>query len=246
VVPHTGPTATCGYVKVEGGLPLNLAYQAQELLVEFEDLLVGIHCLDTDENSTFWSIAHLVVYFSDEHTREAKKQENYFSVHTKNYKRAYALQREYLKALQAAAKLCGIDTGYLDAMEILRQNPHTSGQVLHMDSIQGNWNALMLLTDGGAATQLYVYPCGYKDYPQNVSRTSGIPRDWSTMDLLKLTWKVGDIIFVRSNYIHCGPPNRTDFYRDVVFIALKHNKGGELTDTSVITNDIFNLQLSAT
>lgn len=93
---------------------------------------------------------------------------------------------------------------YQEGSEIIKNEPNASGQEEHMDAFPGTWNFLAPLVRSVGATLKHQT---YQDYPVNMSPYSTVARRWVVMPDLHLGWNIGDLLMVRSNAIHAGPPN---------------------------------------
>lgn len=152
---------------------------------------------------------------------------------------------EFNLDVQEAAKLGGIDFSSLGELELVRSKAMSLGQEWHMDTKQGRWNVSAPF-EGELGhipiTVLAAYVAGYYDYPANLTEAANIPAKWDVLEQLDLKWKLGDILFFRTNYIHKGPPNKHPTPRGIIFGSedRAHATHEEHTDTKVITNKIFN------
>ena len=80
---------------------------------------------------------------------------------------------------------------------------------------QGCWAALGPIT-ACASTRLknYEYAGGL-----DVLSSDALLTKWDEIPELTIEWEPGDLLFVRTNRIHAGPPNVTDHHRHLMFVA---------------------------
>jgi hypothetical protein len=239
-----------GYHVVRGAFPLACANLGLRLARKNKNQFWGIHSLESEAHEGpldkfRYSVGRLIIHLSPAHKEALIHNEETHQIlvpgNTEFLDSAATIAKTYSDAVHKAAESIGIKIGNIDEQEILTQVPHSMGQSKHQDNWKGVWNAITPLSPSRnpPMTQLYKYPNGYMDYPTNMSPESGIPDAWDTMELLNLTWDVGDILFIRSNYIHNGPPNPLKTFRHVLF-ATEASVHHEFTDTEVILNDVFN------
>jgi hypothetical protein len=230
--------------------PQELVELAREIIETNMDNFWGIHSLESEEHEGRqedfqYCVGRLIIHISAAH-RQALLDNEETHVILGNTDRAFLaaaakLAKGYSAAIHAAAESIGIRVGLLDEQEILTQVPYSKGQSKHMDTWGSVWNAItpILPHRNPPMTQLVHYPNGHQPYPMNIGPDSKIPRDWATLEYLDLKWDVGDILFIRSNYIHNGPPNPSPRARHILF-ATETSSHYEFTDTEVIVNSVFN------
>lgn len=122
--------------------------------------------------------------------------------------------------------------------EIIKNEPNSAGQVEHMDAMGGVWNFFAPLV---RSVGTRVKSQHYQDFPLNIGPDSTVPRQWSTLPDIDITWEVGDLFLLRSNAIHSGPPNGAT-RRYVLFGSEESLCQSEHTDTLVVTEAEFFLQ----
>jgi hypothetical protein len=148
---------------------------------------------------------------------------------------AKTLTTWFNEVCQKTAGGLGISMNVIEGTEIVKNEPHSCGQIEHMDAFGGVWNVFAPLVDSpGTCVKSQVY----QDYPLNIGPRSTIPQNWSTIPDLNIKWKVGDLFFMRSNAIHAGPQNG-DTRRYVLFGAETSKYPSEHSDTLVVTEEEF-------
>ena len=124
----------------------------------------------------------------------------------------------------------------IDTVEIVKNEPHSKGQDNHMDNIEGVWNMLSPLVSHCPAT--LVKEQDYQDYPNHMGPSSHVPRGWDGLPNIHLEWEVGDMLMLRSNAIHAGPPTGMD-RRFILFASEMPLREADYTDTKVYTEKDF-------
>ena len=123
-----------------------------------------------------------------------------------------------------------------DTSEFVKNEPNSQGQNDHMDNWQGVWVMMTPLVSKCAITCIKHQT--YQDYPENRGPNTRVPRNWASLADIPLTWEVGDLLVMRSNCIHAGPPTG-DERRFLLFASEQSSRPGEYTDTKVILEADF-------
>jgi hypothetical protein len=123
----------------------------------------------------------------------------------------------------------------ISEIEIIKNEPNSSGQKEHMDAFEGTWNFLTPLV---SSVETNLKHQNYQDYPVNMGPYSTVPRRWADMPDLNLRWNIGDLLMVRGNAIHAGPPNGPT-RRYVLFAAESAPSTDVYSDTLVVTEEVF-------
>jgi hypothetical protein len=137
-----------------------------------------------------------------------------------------------------AALGLGISIRDMEGTEMVKNEPFSKGQVEHMDGMWGVWNFLAPLVPC-PMTRVKVQT--YHDYPENMGPKSTVPKNWASMHDVPLEWEVGDLFLMRSNAIHCGPPNGGN-HRYVLFGSESSIDPNGYTDGVVVTEEEFFFQ----
>ena len=145
------------------------------------------------------------------------------------------VNQTFKRICRETAEGLGIYIRAIEGTEIVKNEPHALGQVEHMDAMGGVWNFFTPLVDCPGTLVKYQL---YQDYPLNIGPTSTVRRNWSSLPNIHIDWKVGHILMLRSNAIHCGPPNG-DTRRSVLFGTETSMHTNEHTDTLVVTEEEF-------
>ena len=166
---------------------------------------------------------------------QANKEEMVFVGHERM---AQEVAGQFRKICRETAKELGIPLRAIVETEILKTEPHSSGQVEHMDAMGGVWNffATLVPSKGTIVKQQY-----YQDFPKNIGPKSTIPRDWSSLPNILINWEVGDLLLLRSNAIHGAPPNGAT-RRYVLFGSEESLYPSEYSDSLVVTEEEFFLE----
>ena len=120
--------------------------------------------------------------------------------------------------------------------ELVKNEPNSQGQNDHMDNWQGVWVMMTPLVPKCAITCIKQQT--YQDYPENRGPDTRVPRNWDSLADIPLTWEVGDLLVMRSNCIHAGPPTGEE-RRYILFASEQSSRPGEYTDTKVILEEDF-------
>ena len=150
-------------------------------------------------------------------------------------RQAQGVVRYFKKICRKTAEGLGITLRAIEETELIKNEPDSLGQIEHMDAMGGVWNFFAPLVKCPVTVVKYQ---NYQDYPLNISPKSTVPRDWASLPDIKLNWNVGDLLLLRSNSIHKGPPNG-DGRRYVLFASEKSLHTNEHTDTLVVTEEVF-------
>jgi hypothetical protein len=148
---------------------------------------------------------------------------------------AKSVNRTFKHICRKTAEGLGICIRDIEGTEIIKNEPHSLGQVEHMDAMGGVWNFFTPLVDCPGTLVKYQL---YQDYPLNIGPTSTVRENWSSLPNIQINWNVGDLLMLRSNAIHSGPPTGEN-RRFVLFGSETSMHPNEHTDTLVVTEKEF-------
>tara|TARA_B110000503_G_scaffold129596_1_gene201979 strand:- start:51 stop:611 length:561 start_codon:yes stop_codon:yes gene_type:complete len=147
-----------------------------------------------------------------------------------------SVRHAFKTVCREAVSNLGITPTPIVEVEIIVNHPNGRGQVEHMDNFKGVWNFFTPLTCNSATT---VKVQDYQDFPVNMGPYSSVPQGWANLIDERIEWNGGDLLMMRSNAIHAGPPNGST-RRYVLFAAEESVRGShEYTDSRVITEREF-------
>jgi len=200
--------------------------------------------IECDVNDRFYAIhsqtegevGRVVLGTTEAHMDQILTYDVNGGVYVGNEREAQIIHSQYTDLCQRLARAHGLTNKPVDTTEIVKNEPHSKGQVHHMDNNPGMWNMIAPLVRRCPIT--IVREQAYQDYPANMGPNSWIPRGWNSLPSLHLEWEVGDMLMLKSNAIHAGPPTGVD-RRYVLFGSEQTKRPGEYTDTDVITEGKF-------
>lgn len=185
-------------------------------------------------SKTEGEVGRVVLQATEQHSRELLKHHELHS-YVGLEEEAQDLSKRFKRICQLAVVKSGQTLRDINETEIIKNEPNARGQDEHMDAFPGSWNFLAPLVSSVGTTLKHQ---AYQDYPVNVGPYSTVPRKWADMTDLHLKWKVGDLLMVRSNAIHAGPPNGAT-RRYVLFAAEASPCPNVYSDTLVVTEEVF-------
>ena len=186
-------------------------------------------------SQTEGEVGRLVLGLSTEHLAEMTTQDSSNS-YVGDDPEAASIYFAYKELCQDMARAFNLTERPIDVVEIVKNEPNSKGQDDHMDNLMGVWNMLAPLVNHSPAT--LVKDQDYQDYPDNMGPSSHVPRGWDGLPNIPLEWEVGDMLMLRSNAIHAGPPNGLD-RRFVLFASEMPLREADFTDTKVYKEKDF-------
>jgi len=215
---------------IRGIVPLDLTQDALAYAKKKDraNSFVGIH------SKTEGEVGRMVLKATKQHNRELLRHHELDS-YVGHEEEAKALAGRFKVVCMLAASMRRLAVSDISEIEIIKNEPNSRGQEEHMDAFEGFWNFLTPLVSTVETTLKHQR---YQDYPVNVGPYSTVPRRWADMADLHLRWNVGDLLLVRSNAIHAGPPNGAT-RRYVLFAAETSPVANVYSDTQVVTEEVF-------
>ena len=180
-------------------------------------------------------VGRLVLGSSPEHLAEMTAQDG-GEAYVGDDPVAATIYLAYKNLCQDMARAFDLTERPIDTVEIVKNEPHSKGQDDHMDNLEGVWNMLSPLVNHCPAT--LVKEQDYQDYPDHMGPSSHVPRGWDGLPDIHLEWEVGDMLMLRSNAIHAGPPTGAD-RRSILFASEMTLRVADFTDTKVYTEKEF-------
>ena len=176
------------------------------------------------------AIGRVVLKCSDDHMLQLQNN-NEGDVWVGSNTEADQLAKDFEEVCRKAAEGLNLPLGQIEETEFIKAEPNAPGQDAHMDAPWGSWN---FFTPLGPSPGTTIKKQEYQEYPMSMGPYSCVPKNWKDLPNLHIEWSVGDLLMMRSNAIHGGPPNGPE-RRYVLFSAEKSaTVVDEYSDTAVI------------